>query len=216
MAYFRELPNVQYQNFIESSPGSLSYILMKNIFIRGKLRDDLQNVFTIFDKYIIQGDERPDQIARKLYGEAELDWVILIVANIINFQDQYPLSSQELWDFVTKKYGVENVNDVRHYVTTEVKDNQQRTILEPNLRVDQDFTIPNPDFPTSFLNPTVGVSNFEYESDKNDRKREIYVLKNDYIGQFLKDMQDISTYGVNSEFIDQNTIRVENSINQNP
>ena len=56
MTYFRELPNVEYQNFLSDSTGSLDYILMKNIFIRGKLRDDLQNVLTVFDKYVIIGD----------------------------------------------------------------------------------------------------------------------------------------------------------------
>ena len=50
MTYFRELPNIEYQNFLASSSGSQDYILMKNIFIRGKLRDDLQNVFTIFNR----------------------------------------------------------------------------------------------------------------------------------------------------------------------
>lgn len=216
MTYFRSLPNVQYQNFLDSSPGSQSYLLMKNIFVRGKLRDDLQNIFTIFDKYIIQGDERPDQIANKVYGDSNLDWVILIVANIVNFQDEYPLTSQQLWDYTTKKYGEENTSDIKYYVTTEVKDDLNRVILQPGLRVNKDFTIPNPDIPTSFLNPTVGISNFEYESTKNDQKREIYVLKANYIGQFLKDMQDISTYGVNSEFIDEKTIRVENTRNLNP
>ena len=52
MTYFRELPNIEYENFLSDSPGSSDYILMKNIFVRGKLRDDLQNVFTIFNKYI--------------------------------------------------------------------------------------------------------------------------------------------------------------------
>ena len=42
MSYFRELPNVEFENFLENSTGSQDYILLKNIFIRGKLRDDLQ------------------------------------------------------------------------------------------------------------------------------------------------------------------------------
>ena len=216
MSYFRELPNVEYQNFLANKSGSQDYILMKNIFIRGKLRDDLQNVFTIFNKYVINEAERPDEIAEKLYGDASLDWVVLVTANIINYQNDYPLSSQQLWDYVVNKYGEEYVNDIRYYVTTEVKDDSGRLILPANAVVDENFTIPNPDFPTSFINPTVGISNWEYENDINDKKKTIYVLKREYLNQFLNDMQDITTYGFNSEFINDKTIRVANSLNKKP
>ena len=217
MTYFRELPNVEYQNFLANKSGSKDYILMKNIFIRGKLRDDLQNVFTLFNKYVISENERPDQIAFKEYGNPGLDWVVLVTANIINFQNDYPLTSQQLWKYVNDKYGPENVNAVRYYITKEVKDDNGRLILPGKLIVDQDFTIPDPDFPGSArLNPTVGVTNWEYENNINDEKKTIYILKPSYINQFLIDMQDIATYGFNSEFIDATTIRVSNSINKNP
>lgn len=216
MTYFRELPNVEYQNFLADKTGSQDYILMKNLFIRGKLRDDLQNVFTLFDKYVIQEDERPDEIAAKLYGDPGLDWVVLVTANIINYQDQFPLSAQELWRYVTDKYGEEHINDTKYFVTKEVKDMYGRLILPSGLVVDQGFTIPNPDAPGSTLNPTVGVTNFEYENNKNDEKKTIYVLKRSYINQFLNDMQDLATYGFNSEFIDEKTIRVANNINTTP
>ena len=50
MSYFRELPNLQYQSFLSDRKTSNDYLLVKNLFRRVKLRDDLQNVFTIFDK----------------------------------------------------------------------------------------------------------------------------------------------------------------------
>lgn len=211
MTYFRELPNLEYENFLSDSPGASDYVLMKNIFIRGKLRDDLQNVFTVFNKYIIQEDERPDEIADKLYGDPGLDWVIRVVAEIINIPNDYPLSSQELWNFCVDKYGIEQINDVRNYQTVEVKNNRGQLILPGGLVVDREFAIPDPDNPGGVLNPTTGVSNFDYERERNDNKREIFVLKKGYLGQFLNDMRDISTYGFNSEFVDIKTIRVTNS-----
>ena len=216
MTYFRELPNIEYQNFLASSSGSQDYILMKNLFIRGKLRDDLQNVFTIFNRYTIYGDERPDQIANKLYGDPGLDWVVLINANIYNFQNDYPLSSQQLWVYVTKKYGEENINNVNYYETRAVRDSRNRLILPGKQTVDKNFTIPNPDIPGGELNPVTAVTNFEMEGRRNDEKRQIFVLKNEYIGQFIKDMRDISTYSFNSEFVDKKTIRVTNTKNQRP
>ena len=216
LTYFRQLPNVEYQNFLSENYSSQNYVLMKNIFIRGKLRDDLQNVLTIFNKYIIPGNKRPDQIADELYGDPSLDWVVRIVANIINLQNDFPLSAQQLFEFCNEKYGEEYVNDIKYYVTTEVRDGFNRLVLPAGLVVKQDFTIPNPDNPTAILNPTTGVSNWDYESQINDEKREIYVLKPEYLGQFLEDMRDISKYGFNSEFVNSKTIRTENTRNLTP
>ena len=216
MTYFRELPNVEYQNFLSDSSGSGEYVLMKNIFIRGKLRDDLQNVFTIFDKYVISENERPDQIAEKLYGDPGLDWVVLTVANIINYQNDYPLTAQQLYDYVNEKYGEQNVSNIQYYQTTEVRDAQDKLILPAGLVVDNTFTIPNPDIPQLTINPVVAISNWDYETEINDRKKEIYVLKNAYLNQFLEDIEDIATYGFDSEFINPKTIRTANTINANP
>jgi len=215
MTYFRELPNIEYQNFLDSSSGSQDYVLMKNIFLRGKLRDDLRINFINFDKYTIGDGERPDQIAEKLYGNPGYDWVVLISAGIVNYQDQFPLSSQQLYDYVIYKYGVEGANDIRYYETTEVKDDEDRLILPEGIRVDKNFTIPTPDDPAlGFLNPVRGVSNWTYETRLNDDKREINVLKRAYLNQFVLDMRDLATYKFNSEFVNTNTIRVANTKNQ--
>ena len=215
MSYFRRLPNIQYQSFLEDATGSQDYVTMKNIFLRGKLRDDLQNNFTAFDKYIIKNDERPDQVANRLYGVAEYDWIVMIVAGIINFQNDWPLTSQQLYDYVTNKYG-DAANDVAFYETTRVKNSFNEVILKEGIKVDKDFTIPDPDMPTRTLNPVGGVSNWEYEGRINDQKREIYVLRASYIGQFLNDMDDLATYGFNSEFINETTIRASNSKTKSP
>ena len=87
MGYFRELPNLEYQNFLSDSISSQSYLEVKNLFRRNKIRDDLQDVFTLFDKYEIREGARPDTIAEEIYGDADLDWVVLITAGIINVRD---------------------------------------------------------------------------------------------------------------------------------
>ena len=212
MSYFRELPNVEFENFLENSTGSDDYILLKNIFIRGKLRDDLQNVFTIFNKYEIEDDERPDQVADELYGDPFLDWVVLITANIINFQNQWPLTNQQLYDYVENKYGVEKMNATKYYKTKEIRRKSDNTLILPgDLTVDKDFSIPDPDVYGNRIYPATGVSNYQYETELNDAKRLIYVLRPEYLQQFVRDMRDISRYGFNSEFVDNKTIRVTNS-----
>ena len=84
MSYFRELPDLGYQNFLSNSPSSQSYLKVKNLFRRNKLRDDLQNIFTVFDKYEIMEGARPDTVAEDYFGSSDLDWVVLITAGIVN------------------------------------------------------------------------------------------------------------------------------------
>jgi len=215
MTYFRELPDIQYQNFLTDSNSSQSYLQMKNIFLRGKLRDDLQSNFTVFTKYVIAERERPDQIAEKLYGDPGLDWIIITTANITNFQNDLPLTNQQLYDNIVETYGT-GKDDIRFYRTTEVKDREGRLILKAGINVDENYTIPNPDLPGALINPVEGITNFEYETELNDAKKTIYVLRAEYVNQYIQDMRDISAYGINSQFLTPTTIRTENTRNQSP
>ena len=214
MGYFRELPDLEYQSFLSDSISSQSYLRVKNLFRRNKLRDDLQNNFTVFDKYEIMEGARPDTVAEELFGNSELDWVVLLTAGIINVRDEWPLSNQDLYEFTENKYGFENINNVHHYETTEVKDSLGRLILPEGKVVDSNFTIPKPDTSneeTATLSPVIGISNWEYETIKNEKKRSIYVLRRMYLQQFLYDMRDIMVYQQSSERINDRLIRTENT-----
>ena len=210
MSYFRELPNLEYQSFLSSRKGSDEYLLVKNIFRRVKLRDDLQNVFTIFNKYEIQEGARPDTVAEELYGSSQYDWVVLIGANIINVRNEWPLSDRDIYRYSEQLYG-NDLNAVHHYETTEVKDSNGRLILPAGKIVDSTFTIPNPNIPIQTLNPVVGISNYEYEVIKNNKKRDIYVLKPAYLQQVINDTRKAMTYDRSSQYVNDKLIRTENT-----
>ena len=210
MGYFRELPNVDYQSFLSDSLSSQSYITVKNLFRRNKLRDDLSNVFTIFNKYEIPEGSRPELVAEEFYGDAELDWVVLMTAGILNVRDEWPLSNYNLYRYAENLYGSE-LNAVRYYETKEVKDANGRLILPKEKVVDSDFTIPNPDNYTTTLNPVRPVTNWEYEVRKNDEKSSIYLLRREYLQQFLNDMRQIMIYDRSSEYVSEDLIITENT-----
>jgi len=209
MGYFRELPSLLYPSFLSDKNSSLDYIEVKNLFRRVKLREDLQNVFTLFNKYEIPEGSRPELVAEEVYGDAEFDWVVLLTTGIINVRDEWPLSDRDLYNFAYEKYGGE-LNDTRLYETREVKDGSGRLILPAGKVVDSNFTIPNPANPNATLNPVVGISNYEYEVRKNDKKRSIYLLKPQYLQQFLNDMRNIMIYDRSSQYVDEKTIKTEN------
>jgi hypothetical protein len=211
MGYFRELPDLDYQSFLSDSNSSQNYLRVKNLFRRNKLRDDLQNVFTIFNKYEIVDGARPDTVAEEYYGSATLDWVVLMTAGIINVRDEWPLSNYQLYRYAESKYGVENLTAPHHYETTEVKDSQGRLILPAGKIVDPDFTIPNPDNKAVNINPVTSIENYEYEVRKNNEKSSIYLLKPGYLQQFLNDMRQIMLYDRSSQFIEESLIRTENT-----
>ena len=215
MTYFRELPNLNYQSTLSDRSSSEDYVVVKNIFRRAKLRDDLKYVFTSLVDYYIRDGIRPDQVADAVYGDPELDWVVLTSANIINVRDEWPLSSYEIYNYALNKYG-KDLNQIRHYETTEVKDSSGRLILPKGKVVDSGFTIPDPSSPTATLNPVGGVTYYEYESKLNDAKRSIYIITPNYLQVFLNDMKDIMRYKDSSQFVNTNLIQTENTRNTDP
>lgn len=222
MGYFREIPDIEYQSPFNSRISDSSYVLAKNIFKKMKIRDDLQDVFTIFNKYVIREGQRPDTLAEALYGKSDLDWIILISAGIINVRDEWPMSDHELYEYVVNKYTTNRlesteleiqqaISAVHHYETTEVKDDQGRLILPKGKIVDSDFSISNPSNKTLNLNPVTTVTNYEYEIIVNEAKREIFLLKPSYLQQFLLDFRQQMVYTKSSEFVNSRLIRTENT-----
>ena len=210
MGYFRELPNLLYPSFLPDKTSSLDFVEVKNIFRRAKLRDDLLNNFTIFDKYEIPMGARPDTVAEDLYGSAQFDWVILTVAGILNVRNEWPLSDRDIYDYSFDKYG-ESLNSVRFFETKEVKDTSGRLVLPKGKVVDSNFTIPKPGEPTATLNPVTGISNYEYEVRLNEEKRNIFVLREEYLQEFLSDMRDLMIYNESSEYLNDKVIQTENT-----
>ena len=215
MGYFRELPDVEYQSFLSDAISSQDYLKVKNLFRRNKLRDDLQNVFTLFNKYEIVEGARPDTVAEEFYGKADLDWVVLMTAGIINVRDEWPLSNYQLYKYTENKYGENNLSDINYYETKEVKDSNGRLILPAGKDVNEDFTLNYSDngikVSVSGISVRRGISNWEYETIKNNKKSSIYLLKQGYLQQFLNDMREIMTYGLSSEYVNESLIRTENT-----
>ncbi len=210
MPFFRELPDLEYQSPFADSNSSQNYVRVKNLFRRVKLRDDLKNVFTLFNKYQIPEGARPDTVAEEVYGKADYDWVVILTAGIVNIRDEWPLSNIDLYRYAEQVYG-NDLNAIHHYETTEVKDSNGRLILPAGKIVDSTFTIPNPNIPIQTLNPVVGISNYEYETRKNVEKRSIYLLRTEYLQQYLNDMRKIMYYEKSSQYINKKLIRTENT-----
>ena len=211
MSYFRELPDFEYQSPFANSTGASDYVTAKNVFRRMKLRDDLKNIFTLFNKRVIEEGERPDTVAEKEYGKSDLDWVVLLSAGIINVRNEWPLSSKDLYNFVVEKYGLAEKDFVHHYETKEIRDSQNKLIISKGNRVDANFSVKYYDNGFKTNSDIIGVTNYEYEVKENLRKTTISILKRSYLQQFLSDMKKEMTYKRSSQFVSKNLIRTENT-----
>jgi hypothetical protein len=137
MSYFRELPNFEYIANFPNQSFNTDYVVAKNIFKRAKIRTDIANAVTAFEYYQIIDNERPDQVAAKVYDNADLDWVILTTNNITNINQDWPLDNNSFYKYLIDKYGSEEeLGKPHHWETVEFKDEYGRVVVPGGLQVD--------------------------------------------------------------------------------
>lgn len=213
MTYFREVSDLLYQSQQPNRNSSYDYARVKNLFRRAKIRDDFFQNATVFTKYKIIGEERPEQVAEKLYGSPTYDWVVLISNNILNVRTEWPLSDSEFSNYLERKYTEAELTSPHHYETTAVIDSRGKLILPAGKIVDSDFSITYTDDLSGLTlteNPVKLVSIYEYEIAQNDKKRNIYVLRQRFLQTAIDDMRRIMSYGFSSQYVDDNTKKGEN------
>ena len=199
-SYFRQVPNFEYVSRIAESKNISDYIQVKNFFKKGSLRPDIFQELAFFEKYQIQGNDRPDNVAEDFYGESTLDWVILLSNNIVNIQSEWPLLQDDLDRYLVEKYGDYDVlyNGIHHYETSEIKNSQGVTIVPSGLEVSSPYSVSYYDYFIDFQvetgNIATPITNYDYEIKLEDAKRNIFLLKKEYLGIITNDMSEIMEY----------------------
>ena len=215
-SYFRHVPDFEYVSRTADTKKISEYQKVKNLFKRGKLKNDIFNDLTYFTKYQIVGDDRPDNVAFKVYNDETLDWVVLLSNNITNIQTEWPLNHQSFYNFLISKYGSdEEIYAVHHYETQEVKNTDEVVIVPKGLKVPQNYSIefydPELESYTTMSNITTEITNYDYENKIENEKRNIYVLKAEFINVILNDMEESMIYKEGStQYLSETLVRGEN------
>ena len=102
-SYFSYFPNVYVGEGVSESE-AYRYRLVKNIFRRVKVREDLDQYVTSFEAYSIRDIDTPSSLAYKAYQDSKLDWVILLVNNITDFYEQWPKNNEDLLKYTIENY----------------------------------------------------------------------------------------------------------------
>ena len=213
MGYFQELPNILHPSLFPSRNKVESTILVKNLFKRSKLRTDVDQAITAFNYFDIKEGMRPDMVAQELYDNPELDWVVLTSNNITNVRNEWPLSHNDLQEYMLEKYGSDaNIAKVHHFETREILDEFSRVVMPAGLQVDETFTFKYKNSTNSILNvnPVSAITNYQYEVKLNDQKRRIRILKSEYLSAFISEHREIMSYGKSSNYISKKLKRAYN------
>ena len=214
MAYFDLFPDILLPSFIENRNSSSDFTRTKNLFKRAKIRDDFFENAVTFTKFTISGDDRPDNVAKILYDDPELDWVVLLSNNIINIRDEWPMSQFDLQRYLDNKYSKEQLEQIHHYETLEQKAPDGKLLLSGGMHVDAGFKF-NYNYGGIYYSLSGGslvksVSNYDYELEQNDDKRVIFALRPEYLAVIVEDMREIMTYTDSSQYIDNRTKKGDN------
>ena len=201
--YFNIVPNIAYDQKPISFPFSKSdYIVAKNFFRRYKLNDDIFSQAVYFKKYAVQDGERPDTIAKKVYGNPYYDWVVLLTNKVINAQYDWPLSGYDLAQVIETNFD-DPYGTIRHY---EIKEEIGR--YAKGLRVDKTFYDGqhklniNGSVITKNGNEIASpVTIADHYYNENESKREIYLLRTKYFRGFVADFRRQNLYKDSKDFV---------------
>ena len=214
--YFRNIPEFAYVNR-DDPKSSNEYSLVKNFFKRAKLRDDIFENVAFFEKFNIKGDDRPDNVAFQVYGDPTLDWVVLMSNNIVNVQSEWPLSNENFYEYLIDKYENETklYSGIHHYEANEVKTSNGRIIIESGTRVgvgqSVSFYDKGKNDQVTITDIALPVTNFTYEQNLNNKKREIFLLKKIYLNIVFDDLEQIMSYKEGStQYVSETLVQGDN------
>ena len=168
--YFENFPLIPYD-----SVGDGKFKIVTNLLKRVAVRSKVNTNSALFDTYDVKEGESPEILADKLYGDAELHWVILLVNNITDRYHQWPQNQNQYLAYVNDKYS--NVDATHHY---EISQTSGDTTIKIDIGTD------NTDYPTASI-----VTNAEFEEDLQDKKRKIILIDPSYVERFVTEFEEL-------------------------
>ena len=174
--YFSPFPRINYN--LSGVNGNT--IEVTDIFRRVKARNKIADNVTMLDKYDVKEGEKPEDIAYKVYGDADYFWIVTLVNNIVNRYYDWPLDSFSFQEYIKDKYS--NPDGIHHYEVTQSRGKQSGDgPADYTHKLEVNSTHPG----------AQSVSNREYEQRLQDQKRQINLLLPQYVGTFVDEFNNL-------------------------
>lgn len=215
--YFDKFPKTPY-NINYNSELAKNFDMPVNILVRvGVLISKLDQAFHYYD-YEIKEGETPEIVADKFYDNPEAHWLVLLTNNIIDPQYDWVLHYDQFSKYIISKYGslanaktsvhhyerIQKTQDVATdlitYSSHEITQNTYNNLVVSGVPVVE---------PTNYTTYTVGgktvrlfpgpevpyylktVYNYDWEVEQNEKKRNIKLIKREYYGGIVLELDAI-------------------------
>ena len=202
--YFSIIPNISYDEKPISYPFSESdFVTAKNFFRRYRVNEDVFSNAVIFQRYAIEDQERPDSLAQKAYGDPFYDWVILLVNNMVNAQYDWPMSNYEVYKVLESEYD-DPYSEIHHYETDDIGPYKKGQRVDETFYNSQHKINIGGSVQTKNGNEIASpITVAEWFHNENEKKREIYLLKPEYLISFVNDFKKQNRYKKDANYISQ-------------
>jgi len=195
--YFEDFPYLEYD-----FPDNVTR-LYKNLTIRPSIVTDVYGDSRNLQDYTIEDGETPETIAYKVYGDANMHWVIMLANNINSIYTDWPKTTNELYAYLADKYKNQIDSDGNAVVLTGTDLNEfieftgapsnnyqsingANVVIRPHHFEDVDGNVYSYDTATATTNKDafgrtidlpelIPISIYDYEADLNEKKRVIKV-----------------------------------------
>jgi hypothetical protein len=210
--YFNYFP----KTFYSANNNNTGLDSVTNITARFAFENSLKQNSSAFYKYNIQDSDTPEIIARKFYDNSERHWIVLMFNDILDAQYDWPLNEKTLVNYVDAKYTANgsantkvqtglawamDTNNVHAYYKIVTRTSFDGTQTIEKLKVDAN-TYANVIQSTNTFNLNDGTtitqvvtkekeSYYQYEIDLNDAKREIKLLKPEFVSSVEKEFKKV-------------------------
>jgi hypothetical protein len=212
--YFNYFP----KTFYTSNNTSLGIDTVTNIIARFGFEKKLKENSSAFYKYTIKDSDTPEIIAGKFYDHVERHWIVLLFNDIIDPQYDWPLQSDTLIDYINTKYSTveyantantlvtglswaQNISHVQAYYKIITRTSADGTDIVEKITVDANtyaniaatsisYTLNNASSITQTISKTTQTY-YDYEVELNEAKREINLLKSEFVSEVEKEFKRV-------------------------
>ena len=170
MSYFSNFSTILYD-----PAGDGTAKLATNIMKRVRIRTNMKKEIVMLDPYNIKENETPEIVADKHHGSPHYHWIVLLLNNISDVNHDWVKSTRQMQKYLLAKYTETQLTETHHY-------EMNQTSGDTTIKIE----VENSTYPTA-----TAITNYEYEIALNEEKREIDLLRNDYLGFFEDEFRSL-------------------------
>ena len=153
--------------------GDGSAKMVTDIMKRVRLRANMKKEIVMMDPYDVKENETPEIVADKHHGSPYYHWVVMLLNGISDVNHDWVKSTRQLQKYLTNKYTETQLNEPHHYEISQ-------TSGDTTIKIE----VENTTYPSALI-----ITNYEYEVALNDSKREIDLLRNEFLSFFVDEFQ---------------------------